>query len=452
MHRPVPRLRAYSAGVAAWGTPHAARPSVRGSLRELSGQDQPQTHWPGNCQGPPLHRWWWANSATADEAPAGTTASDVSAGSSAVPAADLDDDPPVQRRRRTEAVLLFHRGPINLRKLASLASLADATEARTRIRELNELYDHTGSALRIEEVAGGHQLLTRPALAPWLRRMSHIPPPIQLGSAAMETLTIIAYRQPVLRADIEAIRGVACGELVRQLMQKDLVRICGRSEELGRPYLYGTTPYFLQVFGLKNAAALPAIAGASIQDDSEDTLANSEDQSEAVPPASPIETPDKVDLPPFATSPFDAVIPKESDVSIAPGPVVNDEATDLVTLSSALALESGFGVSAPVAIDEDDDDYYDDTDDEDDEDAWEDDDDEDADDEDEELDDDWEEVGDEDEVEVDEVEDEDDLDDDEDEDEDEDSDDLLSEDEDDEEWDEDDEDDWEDDDEDEEWD
>ncbi len=364
----------------------------------------------------------------------------------------------MQRRRRAEAVLLFHHGPINLRKLASLASLADATEARTRIRELNELYDQTGSALRIEEVAGGHQLLTRPALAPWLRRMSHVPPPIQLGSAAMETLTIIAYRQPVLRADIEAIRGVACGELVRQLMQKDLVRICGRSEELGRPYLYGTTPYFLQVFGLKNAGALPAVAGASIQDDSEDTLANSEDQSEAVPPASPIETPDKVDLPPSAIPPFDAVTTKESDVSIAPGPVVNDEAADLVTLHSSLASRPGFGASEPVAIDEDDDDFYDDTDDEDDDDVWEDDeDDDDADEEDDELDDDWEEVGDEDEVEVDDVEEEvvdADIDDEEEDDEvEEETDDILTEDDEDEdEWDDEDED-WEEEDEDdEEWD
>lgn len=432
-----------------WGGHAQALTPAPSGLGELGGQFLLQRRWPGSVQGLRPHRWWWAQTVPATATAAGAAASDTHE-VSAAPAADLDDDPPAQRRRRAEAVLLFHRGPINLRRLAALASLADATEARTRIRELNELYDQTGSALRIEEVAGGHQLLTRPALAPWLRRMSHIPPPVQLGSAAMETLTIIAYRQPVLRADIEAIRGVACGELVRQLMQKDLVRICGRSEELGRPYLYGTTPYFLQVFGLKNAGALPAVAGASIQDDSEDTLANSEDQSEAVPPASPIETPDKVDLPPSATSPFDAVIPKESDVSIAPGPVVNDEATDLVTLSSVLAPGSGYGVSTPVAIDDEDDDYYDDTDDEDDEDAWEDDDDEDADDEDEELDDDWEEVGDEDEVEVDDVdEDADDLDDEEDEDE-EDSDDLLADD-DDEEWD-DEEDDWEEDDEDEEWD
>jgi len=448
MQRPAHFLRASSTGASPWGTGASA-------LRELGGQYQLQYRWPGSCLGPQPHRWWWARTVAASAAAAelgdAGTAADLSVDS----AADLDDEPPLQRRRRVEAVLLFHRGPINLRRLAALASLADATEARTRIRELNELYDQTGSALRIEEVAGGHQLLTRPALAPWLRRMSHVSPPVQLGSAAMETLTIIAYRQPVLRADIEAIRGVACGELVRQLMQKDLVRICGRSEELGRPYLYGTTAYFLQVFGLKNAGALPAVAGASIQDDSEDTLANSEDQSEAVPPASPIETPDKVDLPPSATSPFDAVTPKESDVSIAPGPVVNDEATNLVTLPAALASRSGFGASAPVAIDDDDDDYYDDTDDEDDEDVWEDDEDEDADDDDEELDDEWEEVGDEDEVEVDDAEEEDadaDIDEEEDEDEDEeDSDDLLTDDEEDEEWDDED-DDWEEDDEDEEWD
>lgn len=168
----------------------------------------------------------------------------------------LDDDPK-QNLQRTEAVLVLSRGPLTTRKLAVLAGLADATEARTLIRQLNQIYDQQGRAFRAEEVAGGYQLLTRPQFAPYLRRLGHVPQAVRLSSPMLETLAIVAYRQPILRADIEAVRGVQSGELLRQLMEKDLVRISGRSEELGRPYLYSTTKRFLQVFGLRSTEALP---------------------------------------------------------------------------------------------------------------------------------------------------------------------------------------------------
>ena len=156
-----------------------------------------------------------------------------------------------------EAVLLVAKDSLSSRKLAQVAGLADATEARTLVRLLNHRYDSTGRVFRIEEVAGGFCLLTRPQFAPWLRRMRHVPGELRLTQSAMETLAIVAYRQPVPRADIEAIRGVSCGELLKQLMERDLVRICGRSEDLGRPYLYGTTRNFLQMFGLRSADRLP---------------------------------------------------------------------------------------------------------------------------------------------------------------------------------------------------
>ncbi|MBN2024581.1 MAG: SMC-Scp complex subunit ScpB [Pirellulales bacterium] len=158
---------------------------------------------------------------------------------------------------RLEAVLFLAREPLGSRKLAQLADLADGTEARTLVRALNRFYDEEGSALRAAEVAGGFQLLTRPRLAPWLRRLHSASVEVRLSGPAMETLAVVAYRQPVLRVTIEAIRGVQCGEILRQLMERDLVRIVGRSEELGRPFLYGTTRYFLQVFGLRNLDELP---------------------------------------------------------------------------------------------------------------------------------------------------------------------------------------------------
>ena len=161
------------------------------------------------------------------------------------------------RRQRVEAILLISREPLNSRKLAEHARLADGTEARTLVRQLNRLYDETGRAFRVEQVGGGFRLLTRRQFAPWLRRLVHVPPVERLSAPAMETLAVVAYRQPVLRAEIEAIRGVSCGEILRQLMDRDLVRIGGRSDELGRPYLYTTTKRFLQLFGLQSLDELP---------------------------------------------------------------------------------------------------------------------------------------------------------------------------------------------------
>jgi segregation and condensation protein B len=181
---------------------------------------------------------------------------------------------------QTEAVLLLAREPLGSRKLAQLAGLADGTEARTLVRKINRLYDVEGCAFRIVEVAGGFQLMTRPKFAPWLRRLHGSQVEVRLSAPAVETLAVVAYRQPVLRADIEAVRGVQCGEILRQLMERDLVRIVGRSEELGRPLLYGTTKRFLQVFGLRHLEELPRtelsqpapaadqpVAAASVQQD-----------------------------------------------------------------------------------------------------------------------------------------------------------------------------------------
>jgi segregation and condensation protein B len=160
---------------------------------------------------------------------------------------------------RLEGVLFLVREPLGSRKLARLAGLADGTQARTLVRTLNRLYDEEGCAFRVVEVAGGFQLRTRVKFAPWLRRLHAAEAEVRLSAPAMETLAVVAYRQPVLRADIEAIRGVQCGEILRQLMERDLVRIVGRSEELGRPLLYGTTRRFLEVFGLRHLEELPRL-------------------------------------------------------------------------------------------------------------------------------------------------------------------------------------------------
>jgi segregation and condensation protein B len=161
------------------------------------------------------------------------------------------------RLTRLEAILFLAREPLGLRKLAQLANLADGTEARTLLSTLRERYDKRGCAFQVAQVAGGYQLLSRREFAAWLRPHAPAEREIRLSPPALETLAVVAYRQPVMRAEVEAVRGVACGEILRQLMDRDLLRIVGRSEELGRPLRYGTTKRFLEVYGLSNLDQLP---------------------------------------------------------------------------------------------------------------------------------------------------------------------------------------------------
>jgi segregation and condensation protein B len=156
-----------------------------------------------------------------------------------------------------EAAFFAADEPLSARRLAMVAGLADGNEARRLVRKLQAFYDKDGTAFQVEEIAGGFQLLSRAEYHPWLLRLRQTGNELRLSPAARETLAIIAYRQPIMRADIEAIRGVQCGELLRLLMEKGLVRIAGRHDSLGRPVLYGTTRKFLQVFGLRSLQDLP---------------------------------------------------------------------------------------------------------------------------------------------------------------------------------------------------
>jgi segregation and condensation protein B len=158
-----------------------------------------------------------------------------------------------------EAALVAIDEPLTARHLAELCGAESAAAVENVLRELSDEYDRLGSALQMVELAGGYQLMTRPEFHPWLVRMGRVKGPVRLSSAASEALAIIAYRQPIMRADIEAIRGVQSSEVLHVLMEKGLVRIVGRHESLGRPVLYGTTKRFMQVFGLKSLSDLPAI-------------------------------------------------------------------------------------------------------------------------------------------------------------------------------------------------
>jgi segregation and condensation protein B len=159
--------------------------------------------------------------------------------------------------RALEALLLSTHHPLTAGRLAEMMDLPVTKPIRRAVQALNAHYTDTNRSFRIEQVAGGYQILTLPEFAEHLKKLHQREIDAKLTKAALETLALIAYKQPILRADIEAIRGVACGETIRNLMEKHLVRIAGRAEVPGRPILYGTTKRFLEVFGLNSLSDLP---------------------------------------------------------------------------------------------------------------------------------------------------------------------------------------------------
>jgi segregation and condensation protein B len=186
-------------------------------------------------------------------------------------AADAADDPDARQAQAEgseaadaadcgvlEALLFATHHPLTAGRLAELMDLPSSRPIRGAVQVLNEQYAQAGRSFRVEQVAGGYQLLTLPEYGAYLARLHQREVDSKLTKAAMETLAIIAYKQPVLRADIEAIRGVACGETIRSLMEKHLVKIAGRAEVPGRPILYGTTKRFLELLGLNSLKDLPA--------------------------------------------------------------------------------------------------------------------------------------------------------------------------------------------------
>jgi segregation and condensation protein B len=158
---------------------------------------------------------------------------------------------------RVEAVLVVADGALSAKRLVQLATLADVAEAKTLVEQLNVAYDLDNSAFRIERVASGYRLLTRPEYSFWLGKLHQRHAELKLSPPALETLAIVAYRQPVTRADVETIRRVQCSDMLKYLMERGLVRIAGEEDSLGRPFLYETTRQFLEVFGLRGLDALP---------------------------------------------------------------------------------------------------------------------------------------------------------------------------------------------------
>lgn len=158
---------------------------------------------------------------------------------------------------QVESILMSTDHPQPAAKIAQWLGDVSAQLVTEAIKRLNSVYSQTGRSFRIEQIAKGWQITTLTQFADLLATVHKRETAARLSPAAMETLAIIAYKQPILRADIEAIRGVASGEVIRGLMDRRLVKIVGRAEELGRPMLYGTTRTFLEIFGLASLKDLP---------------------------------------------------------------------------------------------------------------------------------------------------------------------------------------------------
>lgn len=174
-------------------------------------------------------------------------------GAKAKPTADRDE-----QKRIVEALILAAREPIGAVRLGQVVPGLNAAGARQIVAELRADYEREQRGYELVEVAGGYRVRTRPELADLVSRLD-LERPARLSRAALETLAVVAYRQPVTRGEIEHVRGVDCGPVVRNLLERHLLRIAGHREVPGRPMLYGTTRRFLELFGLASLEDLPSL-------------------------------------------------------------------------------------------------------------------------------------------------------------------------------------------------
>ncbi len=160
-----------------------------------------------------------------------------------------------------EALLFASDTPLEADRIREVLDLADVHEARRLLDELRARYEASSQGLQIVEVGGGYRMITRAEVAPWLVRLARARTRTRLSRPALEALTIIAYKQPVSRPEIDAVRGVNSEAVLDNLLERRLVRITGRKEAPGRPYLFETTREFLVAFGLRDLGDLPKVEG-----------------------------------------------------------------------------------------------------------------------------------------------------------------------------------------------
>ena len=163
-----------------------------------------------------------------------------------------------KQRQIVEALILAAPEPISAARLAEILPYGKRKRVTELVRELNEEYEAQGRAFEIWEVAGGFQMRTRPGFASYVKQLHRVSA-LRLSRAALETLALVAYRQPVTRAEIEGVRGVDPGSILRNLIERKLVHIAGHRDVPGRPMLYATARRFLEVFGMNSLEDLPTL-------------------------------------------------------------------------------------------------------------------------------------------------------------------------------------------------
>jgi segregation and condensation protein B len=183
-----------------------------------------------------------------------------------------------------ESLLFVAEEPLTVDKIKRITAQAESKEINDTLAALSAEYEARQGGFYLDEVAGGYQIRTRPEYNEWIRKLIQ-PRPLRLSKAALETLVIIAYKQPIIRNDVEHLRGVDCGGVLRVLLERKLVRVLGRREIAGRPLIYATTKHFLEVFDLKNLRDLPTPKeieelGASLTESEEADTLKSIDENE----------------------------------------------------------------------------------------------------------------------------------------------------------------------------
>ena len=156
-----------------------------------------------------------------------------------------------------ESLLFVAEEPLSVQQFKAILETEASDAIRSALDELDEEYSRRGGGFELRQIAGGYQFRTRSEYSEWVKKLLK-PSPARLSRAALETLAIIAYKQPIIRADVEHIRGVDCGGVLRMLLEKKLIRVMGRKDIPGRPMIYGTTRQFLEVFNLKDLRDLPS--------------------------------------------------------------------------------------------------------------------------------------------------------------------------------------------------
>ena len=164
-----------------------------------------------------------------------------------------------QLKSAIEALLFISGNPLSVDRLKGIFETVPQEQIEAQLQSIKQEYDERNAGITLAEVAGGYQFATRPENAVWIRKFRAVKVSAKLSRPALETLAIVAYKQPITRTEVEAVRGVNIGGIIRNLMERRLVKIVGKKDVPGKPILYGTSSEFLQYFGLRDLSSLPTL-------------------------------------------------------------------------------------------------------------------------------------------------------------------------------------------------